>query len=255
MMLHHVAAAWLSAAVVAAVLAFAIIRGEARNVTASDTDIDHVILGIDNLARGIEQFTTLTGVAPKPGGQHPGRGTENALVGLGDARYLEILAPVGGSIGPDRAARVAHARLTPTGWALHTRDLAALVERVRRAGFTVSGPSPGSRRQPDGSLLEWQTATVRGPDLAIAPFFIQWADRTPHPSTTSPGGCRLIALDLTDPQPARLEEFFRAAGFHATVRTGSTPGMRLTLECPHGRVTFPEGRLGGRRQEAGGSRQ
>ncbi len=218
----------------AALLVMAMSTGSAQS-GAPEVGLDHVILGIDSLNEGINEFSRLTGVAPKRGGQHPGRGTENALVSLGEGRYLEILAPVSG-----RPADAAHARpkLTPTGWALHARDLPALVARLRGSGFTVSGPSPGSRRQPDGTLLEWQTAAVTGSGLEIAPFFIQWSKATAHPSTTSPTGCRLVDLEVTDPQPARLAEFFRVSGFAVTVRTGSAPRLALTLECPHGRVRF-----------------
>ena len=54
--------------------------------TASAAQIDHVILGIDDLDRGVKAFEAATGVKPVYGGKHPG-GTHNALVSLGDG-YL-----------------------------------------------------------------------------------------------------------------------------------------------------------------------
>lgn len=197
-----------------------------------DVDIDHVILATPDLSRGIEEFARLTGVTPLRGGQHPGRGTENALVSLGAGHYLELLAPIGGRT--DSSAL----HLTPMGWALHTRALPSLIALVRAAGFELAGPMPGSRRTPDSTLLQWRTASAAGPGLELAPFFIEWAAGTPHPSTTSPGGCRLVGLELVAPDTARLQEFLRAAGFHADVRSGNPRGFRLRLECPRGRVTF-----------------
>jgi hypothetical protein len=180
----------------------------------------------------MDEFARLTGVVPKRGGQHPGRGTENAIVTLGSGQYLELLAPI--TPKPDSTAQ----RLVPAGWALHTDDLGSLVARVRASGFSVLGPLPGSRRTPDSTLLEWRTAAAGGPGLETAPFFIEWATNTPHPSTTSPDGCRLATLELTAPDTNRLHELFRAVDYPVVLRAGRPSGLRLTLDCPRGRVVF-----------------
>ncbi len=52
--------------------------------------VDHIILGAANLEAGMAAFEKATGVMPVRGGAHPGRGTQNALVSLGDATYLEL---------------------------------------------------------------------------------------------------------------------------------------------------------------------
>jgi hypothetical protein len=201
----------------------------------ADVDIDHVILGINSLDAGIEEFARLTGVTAQKGGEHPGRGTQNALVSLGSGRYLEIIAPL--PLAP-KPAEIPFTRLTPSGWALHARDLAAVITRLKAAGFDTVGPTPGSRRRPDGSTLEWQTVGATGAGLDLAPFFIQWAATTPHPSTTSPGGCRLESLTLSDAHPEALKRFLGAVGYKADLRAGE-PAMRLELQCPKGPVFFP----------------
>jgi hypothetical protein len=196
--------------------------------------IDHVILAIDRLETGIDEFARLTGVTAARGGEHPGRGTQNALVSLGSGRYLEIMAPLPSAAKP---ASIPFTRLTPAGWALHASDLAPVVARLKAAGFEVVGPTPGSRRRPDGSMLQWQTAGAGGLGLELAPFFIEWAAGTPHPSTTSPAGCRLEGVELAEPEPAQLQRLFDAVGFRAALRAGER-SMRLTLDCPKGPVSF-----------------
>src|ERR1043166_9773268 len=141
------------------------LRGQERAQSAAA--IDHIILRAKNLTRGIEAFTRLTGVVPKRGGQHPGRGTENALVSLGPDRYLEILAPIAPPADSPTRSPAAAGVLTLAGWAVHTRSLESLITRVQSAGFAMVGPTPGSRRTPDNTLLEWRTAGVKDGSLGL----------------------------------------------------------------------------------------
>jgi glyoxalase-like protein len=200
-------------------------------------DIDHVILGINDLDRGMREFEARTGVMPQRGGEHPGRGTQNALVTLGNGRYLEILAPA--SSQPPTAERESaldHAQLTLVGWALHTRAIGDTVEQLRKAGFDVRGPVPGSRNAPDGAVLAWQVASVD--QLGLTPFFIEWSRGTPHPASTTPAGCSFVSMDLSHPAPQRLQSLFNAVGFSGTISSGEHAAMKVTLECPRGRVEF-----------------
>lgn len=200
-------------------------------------DIDHLILGINDLDRGIREFESRTGVTPKRGGEHPGRGTQNALVTLGNGRYLEILAPASSqALAAGRESAVDHTQLTLVGWALRTRAIGTTVEQLRSTGFEVQGPLPGSRRAPDGSLLAWQSASVD--QLGLTPFFIEWSKDTPHPSTASPTGCSFGRMEITHPAPQRLQSLFKAVGFAGTVSSGERATMRVTLACPRGRVEF-----------------
>jgi hypothetical protein len=199
--------------------------------------IDHVILGINDLERGVREFESKTGVAPTRGGEHPGRGTQNALVSLGEGRCLEILAPAATQQpAAPREAAVSHANLTLVGWALHAPALDSLVHQVRGAGIQIEGPIPGSRRAPDGALLAWQSASVD--ELGVTPFFIEWSKQTPHPSTTSPSGCTLAGMEVTSPSPQRLQLLFKTVSYAGTVLRGDQSHMNITLDCPGGRVEF-----------------
>src|SRR4051812_10884651 len=68
-------------------------RKDSPTMAGDLSRIDHVILGIDDLQKGIAELERATGVRAVFGGAHPGRGTQNALISLGENHYLEILAP------------------------------------------------------------------------------------------------------------------------------------------------------------------
>src|SRR5689334_19254967 len=88
--------------------------------------LDHVILGVNDLARGIEFVESRTGVRAVFGGMHPGRGTHNALLSLAHRCYLEILAP-----DPQQAkvtwfqelVEITEPRIV--GWMAHVPDIEA----------------------------------------------------------------------------------------------------------------------------------
>ncbi|MEO7655105.1 MAG: VOC family protein [Sphingomicrobium sp.] len=202
--------------------------------------IDHVIVGVDNLERGIAEIERRTGVRPIIGGVHPGAGTRNALLSLGEGTYLEIIAP--NPAEPVASAEVeqlrALKRTTPIGWAVSARDADALRSTMQSTDFPLTPPEPGSRRKPDGTLLSWVTFGFANFDHPLAPFFIVWGEPSKHPSRTSPAGCTLQSLNLRDPAANPLRRAIEPLHVPVNVGQSAKSGMKLILFCPRGAVTF-----------------
>ncbi len=217
---------------------------EVTEVQESDglsVQIDHIILAVADLEAGMDEFEELTGVRPVFGGEHPGRGTRNALVSLGPGTYLEVLALQEGIEEVEDASGLAElTTLTPWGWAASTTDLEGTLALVGGNGFVPSGTASGSRATPDGGLLRWETASIQDPVLAGSPFFIEWSAESPHPAATSPGGCELEALKVMTPDHEGLGTFIGVLRLPVEVTTsdGSTEGYEFTLRCPAGILTF-----------------
>lgn len=200
--------------------------------------IDHLVLGAADLEAGMREFHALTGVEPVRGGEHPGAGTRNALASLGPGIYIEILAPVPGvaqnPMLPDLASLD---RLTPVMWAVAVDDARAAAERLGAAGYPAWGPVGGSRRLPDGGLLEWQVVVVPFA-TSYLPFFIDWSEGSSHPSTTSPGGCSLAEVTVTDPAPEKLARLVEELGLEVTVEQREVAGLSFVIDCPPGSTEF-----------------
>src|SRR5260221_12309793 len=114
--------------------------------------LDHILLGCNELQRGVDFVKQRTGVRAAFGGVHPGRGTQNALLSIGTRRYLEIIAPDPRQSAPDEHATRLRKLTEPRiiGWAAHPGDLLVLAADLDKAGVVTQGPNPGSRQRPHG---------------------------------------------------------------------------------------------------------
>ncbi|HYL64288.1 MAG TPA: VOC family protein [Candidatus Methylomirabilis sp.] len=202
--------------------------------------LDHILLGCNDLDRGIDFVEQHTGVRPAFGGVHPGRGTRNALLFLGERsrdelnprRYLEIIAPDPAQSGtPDRYGlqKLTEPRLI--GWAAHPGNLDQFAARLRDAGLAFDGPTPGSRKRPDGRLLQWKTLNLHDDRGGLLPFFIEWSADTTHPSVDAPRGCHLESFELLTPDPDALTKTADQLGLGVAISKAATPEIRAVIKC------------------------
>lgn len=161
--------------------------------------LDHVVVCVADLAEAARRYESDHGVVAVDGGRHPGHGTANKLVPLGDS-YIELLAVV----APKEA------KTSPLGtWALHraavpgadavclrTDDLDAVTDRLDLEQTEMS------RVTPDGVVLGWRLAGLKPALSNHVPFFISW-DVPPdlHPGripVEHPAGeVRLVDTEMT----------------------------------------------------------
>ncbi|MCH8101412.1 MAG: VOC family protein [Proteobacteria bacterium] len=199
--------------------------------------IDHLIIGVADLDAGVREFEEITGIRPAYGGEHPHLGTHNALISLGDRTYLEILAPRPSANVTESLQFLAQLpEITPVMWAVSTNNITETADRLASAGYEVTEPVPGSRRQENGSTLHWTILEMAAPNLAGAPFFIEWSEISVHPSESSPGGCELGSLEIKDPRPDQLQGLIQLLGLNINVERAASSLLTFDLHCPNGEI-------------------
>jgi hypothetical protein len=150
---------------------------------------DHIILGCRDLDEGVDYAEKLSGYRAEIGGSHPGRGTRNALLKLGERSYLEILAP--DPAQPQVNWHKDIAALTEpllVGWATAGKNLERYAANLRAKGIACIGPTPGSRTNPKGVAFRWRTVMLEDDKAGILPFVIEWAEDSPHPASDAQAG-------------------------------------------------------------------
>lgn len=209
------------------------------------TVIDHFAIACPDLDEAITWFEDLTGVTPSAGGAHPGVGTRNALVSLGDRTYIELIAPdpdqpeppVSRPFGIDSVTAP-----TLTAFAVAPTDIDDAVERLRsEVGFDLGSVTSMSRRRPDGVELAWRlTRHVTPPSGAVVPFLIDWAD-SPHPAATAAAGCSVASIAVRTPDAASVAAALAILELDIEVDEAAEPAVHLSLESPRGSVTLGNG--------------
>ena len=201
--------------------------------------IDHLVYATPDLAAGVERVEKLLGVRAVPGGQHPGGGTRNALIGLGDQVYLEIIGPDPEQAKPAGPRRFGIDALTAprlVTWAAKGADLDRIVEDARRNGIELGRVQAGSRRRPDGVMLAWKlTVSPTLTEGGVVPFFIDWG-ATPHPATSLPKGCTLVGLRAEHPDVERVREMMGALSLDLPLNPGPAAALVATISTPRGTV-------------------
>jgi Glyoxalase-like domain len=200
--------------------------------------LDHILLGCKDLQRGIAFVEERTGVRAAFGGVHPGRGTQNALLSLGARRYLEVIAPDPKQSGEPQypiITKLAEPRLI--GWAAHPGDLQSLAAKLAESGVAAVGPVPGSRKRPDGRVLQWKTLTLKNNAESLLPFFIEWSADSIHPSEDSTKGCSLVRFEAASPNPPALSKQTALLGLDLPIVKGDRPQLRATIAGPKGQLS------------------
>ena len=199
--------------------------------------LDHIMYAVPDLEDSMAEIASITGIVPSDGGVHPGNGTRNALLGLSNSSYLEI-------IGPDKKQNLENTlgellvSKNTSGiraWAVAFSDLAAVANVAQGLGFRVRDRKEMSRKTPEGSLLEWELLFLDGGPLL--PFFIDWKG-SEHPARKAPSGCGLSELSISAEEPKVYQELLNKLQLEVSISEGE-PAISAIIRSPKGDWSLP----------------
>lgn len=202
--------------------------------------VDHLVYAALDLEAEVNVLEQKLGVRAVMGGSHPGRGTWNALLSLGNDVYLEIIGPDPGQVTDGQLPptfginQITEARLAT--WVLKSDDPVKLAAEAKGVGIDFGEVKDGSRMQTDGALLTWKLSDpLADRESGIIPFLINWGD-SPHPAQHSPKGCELVGLRAEHPEADRIRGLLDQLGLDLEVTQGNAPALIATLNTPNGQV-------------------
>src|SRR5438874_9394603 len=178
------------------------------------TTTDHLIVTAPDLASGAELVRRALGVELQTGGKHVRLGTHNLLLKLGDAIYLEVIAPDPDAPEPGRPRWFELDDRRPprlAGWAARTSDV--------RATAAASSEPLGTIAEMSRNDLNWLITIPDDGKLPLGgagPALIEW--RAPHPAEKMrDAACSLVALEVFHPDPQRVSALLQSLSLRDAV--------------------------------------
>jgi hypothetical protein len=191
----------------------------------------------------ITELAAKAGQTAASGGSHKEWGTHNALLGLEQGSYLELIAPEGGKDGPWAQRFRGLRRPALQAWCLRGGAADELAERIAAAGLEPKRVR-GQRALPGGGQLRWELLFPLGHDYGgLMPFFIDWRD-SPHPASRLPARLWLSQLRLLHPEPGPLRQLlgrFGALPGRVQVVGARLPALWAELGTPQGSIVLQGG--------------
>jgi hypothetical protein len=214
--------------------------GRSKHVSATPAALDHITVAALTLEQGVAYVQRALGVVVPFGGAHPLMGTHNCLMQLGEAMFLEIIAP-DASTAPQRPrwfslddpTMLARLKRSPrlVTWVVGVPDLDRALGAIDGAAGEAVRVTRGSLSwlisvPPDGSM----------PFDGAFPTLIEWP-AGPHPALRMADlNCRIERLAIEHPDGSRIARALDPIFFddRVTISRGAAIQLRATIRTPDG---------------------
>ena len=200
--------------------------------------IDHIVYTVPDLTAAIDWFEAISGIRPVFGGYHTTQGTKNAIINLGNKRYLELLAADNDNLSIKHPRWMGVDFLEQpqiTRWSLKSANLpkdSLLVKNYQSEMGIIQG---GQRKTTAGNTLTWEMIMpLATPEVEIMPFMTDWQNSAIHPTDALPEQCQLIDLKFTHPTPNLLMNTFQKLLVDSIIIKDPKMSIKARIQCPKG---------------------
>lgn len=201
--------------------------------------LDHLVYVVPDLEKAMLSLEALLGVPFSYGGRHLQQGTHNALLRIGPAAYLELLAidPENTAIAPPRWMGVDEVKNPQlTRWALRSPKMERDCRILQNIDPAMGHLQAGQRQKSNGKLLQWQLSMpLPRPAVELLPFYIDWSAGT-HPAEDLPQHCQIQELRATHPQASLIQENFASLNIDWTIQAGPKIALQTFISSPNGSI-------------------
>ncbi|MGK0366391.1 MAG: hypothetical protein ACI85O_003464 [Saprospiraceae bacterium] len=202
--------------------------------------LDHLVYAVPDLNKAMDDFENLTGIRPTFGGYHTTRGTKNAVVNLGNSRYLEILAidEKNKDISAPRWMGVDFINETQmTRFALKSDDLKKDSAILQKYNAEMGEINRGQRKMSNGKMLSWEMILpLATPAVEIAPFMTDWRTSEAHPTDIMKEECVFVGFKFRHPNPENIIAVLNELGMNVEVHKGEEVEIKAIINSPKGIV-------------------
>lgn len=202
-------------------------------------ELDHLLYATPDVDATVAELEERFGVPFGPGGRHPGWGTRNRILPLGDRLYLEVIGPDEEQVARGVEPLMEAHRLDGPGlrwWAVRPFLMPLTCGEFETAGFVPGEVVEGRRELEGGGVLTWQITDPRVRLLdGLLPLVIDWGMSEVHPGDDPAAAVVLRDFRLEHPDHPRLSPLFQSLDL-PPVHPGEAPGLVATFETPNGTV-------------------
>ena len=215
-----------------------------------DNHLDHIILGVNDIQKGIDQFEELTGVRPVMVFSHNGLGCKSARLSFEESVFVEIIGP-----DPKQPGAPLHMKLAalpddefvPFHYAVrNSRATQLKMKELPDMGFECDHITMYGRQGEE--IWQWDEVFLCGHNEGgLVPFLIEWGD-SEHACAKLPVLGNLEGVTVSAPSGSLVHKVLAGVrGIDAeegadmlTFKFSTETGLHeFTCSCPGG-ISFPE---------------